>query len=173
MLANVSAIFLRICFQSDLTMEITQGIFHQHEAKIEAIMDFQHGYEFDAIWCNHVLSCMFKSYIVLSCNYDQLCSCIIIYLYHVLSNTRSKTISLQFPVEPTMSQMLYEWLCCLTFFQPRRLILRVNSRHQTDLKQHEHTIVLLESFRHDRFRVPDGHMDPYMVNSLFWFMNTR
>ena len=66
-----------------------------------------------------------------------------------------------------MSQMLYEWLCCLTFFQPRRLILRVNSRHQTDLKQHEHTIVLLESFRHDRFRVPDGHMDPYMVNSLF------
>jgi hypothetical protein len=30
-------------------MEITQGIFHQHEAKIEAIMDFQHGYEFDAI----------------------------------------------------------------------------------------------------------------------------
>ena len=158
----VRYISYRICFQSDLTMEITQGIFHQHEAKIEAIMDFQHGYGFDAIMYYHVCSSRILYYrATMFMHHHVSLSC------HVLSNTRSKTISLQFLVD-LPCRKCSEWLCNHLFSSwPRRLIQRVNSRHQTDLKQYEHTIMLLESLRHDYFRVPDGHMDPYMVNSFF------
>ena len=85
------------------------------------------------------------------------------YLNHVLSNTASKTISLQFPVDVnTWSAPQVDWLSDL-------------SRHQTDL-QHEHTIhtiVLLESLGHDYFRVPDGQMDPWQIPFLIIIDITR